>query len=136
MSISKIDHIGVAVKSLDEAIPLWEKLLGTKCQHIEEVASQKVRTAFLKVGETWIELLEATSPESAIAKYIEKNGEGVQHIAFGTDDLVAELAKTKEDGLRLIDEAPRPGAGGMDIAFLHPKSTRGVLTEFCAPAKH
>jgi len=136
MSISKIDHIGVAVKSLDEAIPLWEKLLGTKCQNIEEVASQKVRTAFLKVGETWIELLEATSPESAIAKYIEKNGEGVQHIAFGTDDLVAELAKTKEDGLRLIDEAPRPGAGGMDIAFLHPKSTRGVLTEFCAPAKH
>ena len=136
MSISKIDHIGVAVKSLEEAIPLWEKLLGTKCQNIEEVASQKVRTAFLKVGETWIELLEATSPESAIAKYIEKNGEGVQHVAFGTDDLVAELAKAKEDGIRLIDEAPRPGAGGMDIAFLHPKSTRGVLTEFCSPAKH
>ena len=136
MSISKIDHIGVAVKSLEEAIPLWEKLLGTKCQNIEEVASQKVRTAFLKVGETWIELLEATSPESAIAKYIEKNGEGVQHVAFGTDDLVAEFAKAKEDGIRLIDEAPRPGAGGMDIAFLHPKSTRGVLTEFCSPAKH
>lgn len=134
--IKKIDHLGIAVKSLDEAIPLWEKLLGTKCQNIEEVASQKVRTAFLRVGDVWIELLEATSPESAIAKYIEKNGEGIQHVAFGTDDIVAELAKAKADGVRLIDEAPRPGAGGMDIAFLHPKSTRGVLTEFCSPAKH
>jgi len=134
--IKKIDHLGIAVKSLDEAIPLWEKMLGTKCENIEEVASQKVRTAFLRVGDVWIELLEATSEDSAIAKYIEKNGEGVQHIAFGTDDIVAELAKAKEDGIRLIDEAPRPGAGGMDIAFLHPKSTRGVLTEFCSPAKH
>jgi len=134
--IKKIDHLGIAVKSLAEAIPLWEKMLGTKCEHIEEVASQKVRTAFLKVGDVWIELLEATSDDSAIAKYIEKNGEGVQHVAFGTDDIVAELAKAKEDGIRLIDEAPRPGAGGMDIAFLHPKSTRGVLTEFCSPAKH
>ena len=134
--IKKIDHLGIAVKSLAEAIPLWEKMLGTKCEHIEEVASQKVRTAFLKVGDVWIELLEATSDDSAIAKHIEKNGEGVQHVAFGTDDIVAELAKAKEDGIRLIDEAPRPGAGGMDIAFLHPKSTRGVLTEFCSPAKH
>lgn len=134
--IKKIDHLGIAVKSLDEAIPLWEKMLGTKCENIEEVASQKVRTAFLKVGDVWIELLEATADDSAIAKFIEKNGEGVQHIAFGTDDIVAELAKAKEDGIRLIDEAPRPGAGGMDIAFLHPKSTRGVLTEFCSPAKH
>lgn len=134
--IKKIDHLGIAVKSLDEAIPLWEKMLGTKCENIEEVASQKVRTAFLRVGEVWIELLEATSEDSPIAKYIEKNGEGVQHVAFGTDDIVAELAKAKEDGIRLIDEAPRPGAGGMDIAFLHPKSTRGVLTEFCSPAKH
>lgn len=134
--IKKIDHLGIAVKSLAEAIPLWEKLLGTKCENIEEVASQKVRTAFLKVGDVWIELLEATSDDSAIAKYIEKNGEGVQHVAFGTDDIVAELAKAKEDGIRLIDEAPRPGAGGMEIAFLHPKSTRGVLTEFCSPAKH
>jgi methylmalonyl-CoA/ethylmalonyl-CoA epimerase len=134
--IKKIDHLGIAVKSLAEAIPLWEKMLGTKCENIEEVASQKVRTAFLKVGDVWIELLEATSDDSAIAKYIEKNGEGVQHVAFGTDDIVAELAKAKEDGIRLIDEAPRPGAGGMEIAFLHPKSTRGVLTEFCSPAKH
>lgn len=131
--ITKIDHLGIAVKSLDETIPLWEKMLGVKCELIEEVPSQKVRTAFLKVGETYIELLEATAEDSAIAKYIEKNGEGVQHIAFQTDDLVAELAKSKDDGIRLIDEAPRPGAGGMDIAFLHPKSTRGVLTEFCAP---
>jgi methylmalonyl-CoA/ethylmalonyl-CoA epimerase len=134
--IKKIDHLGIAVKSLDEAIPLWEKMLGTKCENIEEVASQKVRTAFLRVGEVLIELLEATADDSPIAKYIEKNGEGVQHIAFGTDDIVAELAKAKEDGIRLIDESPRPGAGGMDIAFLHPKSTRGVLTEFCSPAKH
>ena len=134
--IKKIDHLGIAVKSLAEAIPLWEKMLGTKCENIEEVASQKVRTAFLKVGDVYIELLEATADDSPIAKYIEKNGEGVQHIAFGTDDIVAELAKAKEDGIRLIDESPRPGAGGMDIAFLHPKSTRGVLTEFCSPAKH
>lgn len=135
MAITKIDHLGVAVKSLEEAIPLWEKMLGTKCVNVEEVASQKVRTAFLKVGEVWIELLEATADDSAIAKYIEKNGEGIQHVAFYTDDLVGELAKSKEDGLRLIDEAPRPGAGGMNIAFLHPKSTRGVLTEFCTPNK-
>ena len=134
--IKKIDHLGIAVKSLEEAIPLWEKMLGTKCENVEEVASQKVRTAFLRVGEVFIELLEATAEDSPIAKYIEKNGEGVQHIAFGTDDIVAELAKAKEDGIRLIDESPRPGAGGMDIAFLHPKSTRGVLTEFCSPAKH
>ena len=133
--IKRIDHLGIAVKSLEEAIPMWEKLLGAKCENIEEVASQKVRTAFIKVGEVWIELLEATSPESAIAKYIEKNGEGIQHVAFHTDDLVGELAKSKADGIRLIDEAPRPGAGGMDIAFLHPKSTRGVLAEFCTPAK-
>ena len=134
--IKRIDHLGIAVKSLDEAIPLWEKMLGVKCENVEEVASQKVRTAFLRVGEVFIELLEATAEDSPIAKYIEKNGEGVQHVAFHTDDLVAELAKNKEDGIRLIDEAPRPGAGGMDIAFLHPKSTRGVLTEFCSPAKH
>jgi methylmalonyl-CoA/ethylmalonyl-CoA epimerase len=132
--IKKIDHLGIAVKSLEEAIPLWEKMLGTKCENVEEVASQKVRTAFLRVGEVFIELLEATAEDSPIAKYIEKNGEGVQHVAFCTDDIVAELAKVKADGMRLIDEAPRPGAGGMDIAFLHPKSTRGVLTEFCAPA--
>lgn len=135
MAITKIDHLGIAVKSLEEAIPLWEKMLGTKCVNIEEVASQKVRTAFLKVGEVWIELLESTAEDGAIAKFIEKNGEGIQHVAFYTDDLVGELAKSKDDGLRLIDEAPRPGAGGMNIAFLHPKSTRGVLTEFCTPNK-
>jgi len=131
--ITKIDHLGIAVKSLDETIPLWEKMLGVKCENIEEVPSQKVRTAFLRAGDVWIELLEATSEESAIAKYIEKNGEGVQHVAFATSDIVDELAKAKADGMRLIDEAPRPGAGGMNIAFLHPKSTHGVLTELCAP---
>jgi len=133
--IKRIDHLGIAVKSLDEAIPLWEKMLGVKCANVEEVASQKVRTAFLKVGEVWIELLESTADDGPIAKFIEKNGEGIQHVAFYTDDLVGELAKNKEEGVRLIDEAPRAGAGGMDIAFLHPKSTRGVLTEFCTPAQ-
>ncbi|MCB9497686.1 MAG: methylmalonyl-CoA epimerase [Fibrobacteria bacterium] len=131
--ITKIDHLGIAVRSLDEAIPLWEKLLGTTCERIEEVPSQKVRTAFFAVGEAHVELLEATAEDSPIARYIEKNGEGVQHVAFATTDLVEELAKAKADGIRLIDEVPRPGAGGKDIAFLHPKSTRGVLTEFCAP---
>lgn len=135
MAITKIDHLGIAVKSLEEAIPLWEKMLGVKCANIEEVPSQKVRTAFLKVGDVWIELLESTAEDGAIAKFIEKNGEGIQHVAFYTDNIVGELAKTKQDGLRLIDEAPRPGAGGMNIAFLHPKSTRGVLTEFCTPNK-
>ena len=134
--IKKIDHLGIAVKSLDDSIPLWEKMLGTKCSHIEDVPTQKVRTAFLRVGEVLIELLEGTAEDSPVSKFIEKNGEGVHHVAFGTDDLVAELAKAKEDGIRLVDETPRPGAGGMDIAFLHPKSTRGVLTEFCSPAQH
>ena len=134
--ISKIDHLGIAVKSLDEAIPLWEKMLGTKCESIEEVPSQKVRTAFFNVGGVHIELLEPTSEDSAIAKFIEAKGEGVQHVAFATDDLPAEIAKAKADGMRMIDEVPRPGAGGKQIAFVHPKSTRGVLTEFCAGEHH
>ena len=134
--VTKIDHLGIAVKSLEEAIPVWEKILGTKVEGIEEVSDQKVRTAFFKVGESHFELLEPTSPESAIAKFIEKNGEGIQHVALAVPDSGAALTKVKEDGFRLIDEKPRKGAGGKDIGFLHPKSTRGVLTEFCSGGNH
>lgn len=129
--ITHIEHIGIAVKSLEEAIPYYEKVLGLKCYNIEEVADQKVKTAFFKVGQTKIELLESTDPEGTIAKFIEKKGEGVHHIAFATDNIEAELEHAKGEGVRLIDEAPRMGAEGLSIAFLHPKSTLGVLTEFC-----
>ncbi len=131
MSVTHIEHIGIAVKSLEVAIPLWEKLLGVKCYNIEEVAEQKVRTAFLKIGDVKIELLESTAEDGPIAKYIEKRGEGVQHIAFATDCLTSELARCEEEGIALIDKAPRGGAEGLSIAFLHPKSTFGVLTELC-----
>jgi methylmalonyl-CoA/ethylmalonyl-CoA epimerase len=133
---TKIDHLGIAVKSLEQSIPVWEKALGVKCGHIEEVVEQKVKTAFFSVGESHIELLEPTSPESPVAKFLEKNGEGVHHVAFGSLDLVADLAKAKADGIRLIDETPRKGAGGKDIAFLHPKSMGGVLTELCSGGNH
>lgn len=132
MKPTHIEHLGIAVKSLDEAIPMWEKLLGTKCYSIEEVAEQKVRTAFFKIGQSKIELLEAMSEDSAIAKFIEKKGEGVQHIAFAVEDLPASLAQAEETGFQLIDKAPRNGAEGLKIAFMHPKSTMGVLTELCS----
>lgn len=138
MNISHIEHIGIAVPSLDEAIPFYENILGLKCFAIEEVADQKVRTAFFKVGPTKIELLEATSPESAIAKYIEKNGGrgGIQHVAFAMADGVANaLAEAEEKGCKLIDKAPRRGAEGLNIAFLHPKSTCGTLVELCEDPK-
>lgn len=130
--IKKIDHIGIAVSSLEEAIPFYEKALGLKCQHIEEVASQKVKTAFFEVGEVHIELLEATAPDSPVGKFLEKNGPGVHHIALGTDDVVSQLDQARQAGCRLINEAPVDGAGGKKIAFLHPKSTFGVLTELCS----
>ncbi|MEI7731994.1 MAG: methylmalonyl-CoA epimerase [Verrucomicrobiota bacterium] len=133
--LKKIDHIGIAVKSLDEMIPFYEKTLGLKCEHREEVVSQKVRTAFFCVGEVHIELLEPTDPESPIAKFIEKNGEGIHHIAFGTDHIEAQLKQAADAGCRLIHEKPFEGAGNKLVAFLHPKSTHGVLTEFCMP-KH
>ncbi|MBO4945194.1 MAG: methylmalonyl-CoA epimerase [Muribaculaceae bacterium] len=138
MNISHIEHIGIAVPSLDEAIPFYENILGLKCFAIEEVADQKVRTAFFKVGQTKIELLEATAPESAIAKYIEKNGGrgGIQHVAFAMADGVANaLAEAEEKGCKLIDKAPRRGAEGLNIAFLHPKSTCGTLVELCEDPK-
>lgn len=133
MQPSHIEHIGIAVVKLEEAIPFYEKLLGTKCYAIEEVVDQKVRTAFLRCGQTKIELLEPTSPESTIASFIEKNNGkgGIHHIAFAVEGIEEHLAEAKESGIRLIDESPRKGAEGLDIAFLHPKSTFGVLTELC-----
>ncbi|MDY0077970.1 MAG: methylmalonyl-CoA epimerase [Bacteroidales bacterium] len=131
MKPSHIEHIGIAVKSLDEAIPYYEQLLGSSCYAIEEVADQRVRTAFFKIGQTKIELLESTSPEGPVGKFIEKKGEGIHHIAFAVDGLEKALEKVKAQGIRLIDEQPRKGAEGLHIAFLHPKSTFGVLTELC-----
>ena len=134
MEISHNAHVGIAVPSLEEAIPFYEKMLGLKCFAIEEVVDQKERTAFFKVGQTKIELLEGTSEDSAISKFIANNGGrgGIQHIAFAIEDGVANaLAEAEEKGCRLIDKAPRKGAEGLNIAFLHPKSTAGVLTELC-----
>ncbi|MCD7970461.1 MAG: methylmalonyl-CoA epimerase [Alistipes sp.] len=131
MKVSQIEHLGIAVKSLDEAIPYWENVLGLKCYSIEEVPDQKVKTAFFKVGEVKIELLEATADDSPVAKFIEKKGQGVHHVAFAVEGLEDALAEVNSKGVELIDKAPRKGAEGLDIAFLHPKSTFGVLTELC-----
>ena len=131
MKPTHIEHLGIAVKSLDTAIPMWEKLLGTKCYSIEEVAEQKVRTAFLKIGQTKIELLESTAEDGPIAKFIEKKGEGIQHVAFAVEGIEDTLSECEAAGIRLIDTTPRKGAEGLTIAFLHPKSTGGVLTELC-----
>ena len=131
MKLTHIEHLGIAVKSLDEAIPFYENTLGLKCYAIEEVAEQKVSTAFFKVGQTKIELLEATDPESAIAKFIDKKGEGIQHVAFAVEGLQDNLDELAAKGVRLIDAQPRKGAEGLNIAFVHPKSTFGVLTELC-----
>jgi len=129
--IQKIDHIGIAVKSIDEALKIYTEMLGLKVTGIETVEEQKVKTAFIPVGESEIELLESTSPDGPIAKFIEKRGEGIQHIALRVDNLEAKLKELKEKGVRLIDEHPRPGAGGAKIAFIHPKDTKGVLIELC-----
>ena len=131
MSLSHIDHIGIAVNSLDQAIPFYEELLGLKCYAIEEVKEQKVKTAFFKIGQTKIELLESTDPEGPIAKFIEKRGQGIHHLAFAVSEIEKQLKQVEDHGVQLIDKVPRKGAEGLDIAFLHPKSTFGVLTEFC-----
>lgn len=132
MKITHIEHLGIAVNSIEEALPYYENVLGLKCYNIETVEDQKVKTAFLKVGDTKIELLEPTSPESTIAKFIENRGPGVHHVAFAVADGVANaLTEADKNGIRLIDKAPRKGAEGLNIAFLHPKSTQGVLTELC-----
>jgi methylmalonyl-CoA/ethylmalonyl-CoA epimerase len=131
MNLSHIEHIGIAVTSLEESIPYYEKILGLRCYAIEEVKDQKVKTAFFKVGQTKIELLESTDPEGPIGKFLEKKGEGVHHIAFAVKDLEDALTETADKGVLLIDKSPRKGAEGLHIAFLHPKSTHGVLTELC-----
>ncbi|HQP90888.1 MAG TPA: methylmalonyl-CoA epimerase [Bacteroidales bacterium] len=129
MDISHIEHIGIAVKNLDESIEKYEKLFNIKCYAIEEVKDQKVKTAFFKIGQTKIELLEGTDPDSAISKFIEKRGEGVQHIAFAVKNIENVLEELKNKNVQLIDEKPRRGAEGLSIAFLNPKSTGEVLIE-------
>lgn len=131
MNLTHIEHLGIAVKSIEAALPYYENVLGLKCYSIEEVADQKVKTAFFKVGQTKLELLEPTSPDSAVAKFIEKRGEGVHHIAFAVDSVADALAEVEAKGVTLIDKQPRKGAEGLNIAFLHPKSTCSVLTELC-----
>ena len=131
MEITHIEHIGIAVKSIEEQLPYYEGVLGLKCYNIETVEDQKVKTAFFMVGETKIELLEPTSEESTIAKFIEKRGEGIHHIAYATKNVNEALKEMEEKGVRLIDREARGGAEGLRIAFLHPKSTGNVLTELC-----
>jgi methylmalonyl-CoA/ethylmalonyl-CoA epimerase len=133
MKPSHIEHLGIAVKSLEESIPYYESLLGTKCYNIEEVKDQRVRTAFFRIGETKIELLESTDPEGPIGKFLEKKGEGIHHIAFAVDNATDALSEAESMGIALIDKVSRKGAEGMNIGFLHPKSTHGVLIEFCNP---
>ncbi len=130
--ITRIDHLGIAVTSLEQAVPIWEGMLGLKCERIEEVPSQKVRTAFFDVAGVHIELLEPTCEDSLIAKAIAARGEGVHHVAFATSDIAGQLSQAKNAGARLINETPVAGAGGKLIAFVHPKSLRGVLTELCS----
>ena len=132
MKISHIEHLGIAVQSIEEALPYFENVLGLKCYAVEEVADQKVKTAFLKCGEVKLELLEPTSPESTIQKWLDKGNKGVHHVAFAVEDGVANaLAECDSKGNRLIDKPPRKGAEQLNIEFLHPKSTCGVLTELC-----
>jgi methylmalonyl-CoA/ethylmalonyl-CoA epimerase len=128
--ITRIDHLGIAVRSIEEARKFYEGVLGLTCEKEEVVPSQKVRTAFFKVGDVHIELLEPTSDDSSIAGFLEKKGEGFHHVAYLTDDIEGQLGRAREHGCKLIHETPVPGAGGKQVAFLHPKSTFGVLTEF------
>jgi methylmalonyl-CoA/ethylmalonyl-CoA epimerase len=129
--VKKINHIGIAVNSIEESIPLYRDVYGMLAEGVEVVAEQKVKVAFFAVGESRIELLEPTSPDSPIAKFMEKNGPGVHHIAYEVDDVKAEIVHLHQQGIRLIDEVPRCGAHHTQIAFLHPKSSGGVLTEMC-----
>jgi methylmalonyl-CoA/ethylmalonyl-CoA epimerase len=136
MKILKIDHLGIAVKSIDAGKNFWTEALSLKFEGTETVAEQKVTTAFLPVGESEVELLESTAPDGPIAKYLEKKGEGIQHIAFRVANLDDALAELKAKGIQLIDEKPRKGAGGARIAFIHPKATSGVLVELCERGGH
>ena len=130
-----IEHIGIAVKSIEEAKIYYEHVLGLKCYSVEEVADQKVKTAFFQIGNTKIELLESTDPEGSVAKFIEKKGEGIHHLAFAVEGLENALPEVEAKGVQLVDKKPRKGAEGLEIAFLHPKSTFGVLTELCEEKK-
>jgi methylmalonyl-CoA/ethylmalonyl-CoA epimerase len=132
MKPTQIEHIGIAVANLDEAVKYWENVMELTCYAIEEVADQKVRTAFFQIGEVKIELLESTDPEGPIRKFVEKKGVGVHHIAFAVENTDIALADAAEKGVQLIDQKSRKGAEKMNIGFLHPKSTLGVLTEFCS----
>ena len=131
MKLSKVEHIGIAVKNLNESIKFYEDILGLNCYAIEEVKDQKVKTAFFQIGETKIELLETTDPDGPIGKFIEKRGEGIHHIAFKTEDINSSLKELKGKNIHLVDEQPRKGAEGLNIGFIHPKSTNGVLIELC-----
>ncbi len=132
MKITHIEHIGIAVKNLEESVRYYENVLGLKCYAVEEVRDQKVKTAFFMVGQTKIELLETTDPTGPIGKFLEKKGEGIHHIAFAVEKLAESLKEAEQLGVQLIDVSPRQGAEGLSIAFLHPKSTGGVLTELCS----
>ncbi|MBC7948298.1 MAG: methylmalonyl-CoA epimerase [Chitinophagaceae bacterium] len=133
--MQKVEHIGIAVKSLDISVPLFEKLLNTSCYKTEEVVSEKVNTAFFRSGDTKLELLESTDPSGVIARFIEKKGEGLHHIAFDVEDMDAEIKRLKAEGFVFIDETPKPGADNKLVCFLHPKQTNGVLIELCAERK-
>lgn len=135
MKINKIEHIGIAVKNLEESIKLYENIFGLKCYKIEEVESEKVKTAFFQVGETKIELLEASDADSPINKFIEKKGEGIHHIAFAVEELTAALKELKLKNINLINETPKSGAENFSISFIHPKETKGVLIELCERKK-
>ena len=129
-----VNHIGIAVHSIEDHRPFYEDVLGATFESIEEVSDQQVKVGFFRVGEVKLELLEPTSESSTIARFLEKKGEGMHHVAYTVDDLAKRLAQMKEQGIRLIDEAPRKGAHGMNVAFVHPKASHGVLTELCEPA--
>lgn len=136
MLTKKINHIGIAVKNIETASPLYRDVLGMAFEGIEEVAEQKVRVAFFAIGESRIELLEPTSPDSPVAKFLEKNGEGIHHIAYEVADITDALDRLRQESVRLVDETARCGAHGTRIAFLHPKATGGVLTELCQAGEH
>ncbi|NNV05302.1 methylmalonyl-CoA epimerase [Geobacillus sp. C56-T2] len=131
MRVKKVDHIGIAVRSIEEALPFYTEVLGLPFLGIEEVESEQVKVAFLQAGEAKLELLEPLSPESAVAKFIEKRGEGIHHVALGVEDITERIRELKEHGIRMIQDAPKRGAGGALVAFMHPKSTGGVLYELC-----
>src|SRR5215471_18406425 len=134
--VKSLNHVGIAVRSIDAQRPFYERELGAQFEHVEDVPSQKVRVAFFRVGDVRLELLEPTDPTSTVQSFLDKRGEGLHHLAFTVEDIKTRIAELKQSGLRMIDEAPRPGSHHMQIAFIHPKSTFGVLTELCEPAEH